>query len=87
MIDLSTWDSEAEYLILDDIEWEYLPNKKPLLFCQKEFVLTDKYRKKKTVKWGKPSIYICNPDMNKYHTLSKDFQDNIFYYEINDPLN
>jgi len=62
MSNLDVWDPQAEYIILDDIEWEYLPSKKPFFGAQREFTLTDKYRKKRKVLWGKPCIYLFNPD-------------------------
>lgn len=63
MIDLSSWDDSAKYIIFDDFEWIYWPNKKAFWGAQREFTITDKYRKKFTVKnWNKPMIYICNPD-------------------------
>lgn len=60
MIDISTWDNSATYMILDDFDWEFIPNKKGLIGCQKQIVLTDKYRKKMSVTWGKPVILIAN---------------------------
>jgi len=59
---LDDWDDAAQYLVLDDIPWKYLPSKKCFLGGQLEFVLTDKYRKKKTVRFGKPTIYSMNND-------------------------
>ncbi|QCX35057.1 replication-associated protein [Blackfly DNA virus 19] len=70
MIDITNWDDEAEYAIFDDFEYQYIPNKKGFFGSQKEFTLTDKYRKKKTVKWGKPCIYLYNEDMNPLSKLS-----------------
>lgn len=60
LIDMSLWDPHAQYIVLDDIDWDFLPCKKPLLGCQQEFTITDKYRKKRSVVWGKPCIYLCN---------------------------
>lgn len=59
MINLDDWFESADYIILDDIDWDYVPAKKCFFGCQECFVLTDKYKKKQTVK-GKPVIYICN---------------------------
>lgn len=57
---LDKWDSTAAYMVLDDIPWEYIPAKKCLLTGQGEFELTDKYRKKKSVYWDKPTILCLN---------------------------
>jgi len=59
---LDTWDDQADYVVLDDIPWEYIPAKKALLGGQREFCLSDKYRGKKTLKHGKPCILLCNPE-------------------------
>jgi len=59
---LDDWDEKAEYVILDDFNWKFFPQWKSFLGCQKQFVLTDKYRKKRTVRWGKPCIVLGNDD-------------------------
>lgn len=60
MLDL--WDDSAEYLVLDDFQDDsrFLYLYKQFFGAQKEFVLTDKYRKKKCVKWGKTIIWLNN---------------------------
>lgn len=70
MINLDEWDDDAKYMVLDDFEWKFVPAKKQLIGAQKQIVLTDKYRKKKTVKWGKPVIYLCNPDQNPFNEMT-----------------
>lgn len=70
MINLDEWDDDARYMVLDDFDWKFVPSKKQLIGAQKQVVLTDKYRKKTTVKWGKPVIYLCNPDCNPYNDMS-----------------
>jgi len=62
MFSLDQWNSDASYLVLDDVPWKYLKAPKMLLGGQKEFTLTDKYARKKTVLWGKPCIYAMNND-------------------------
>lgn len=68
MFNLDEFNQDRAYLVLDDIEFDYIPARKAFFFGQKEFTLTDKYRKKKKVIWGKPTIYCCNtePDWSKY---------------------
>lgn len=60
---LDDFDQDASYIVFDDIEkglkaFSY----KCWLGGQNQFVLSDKYRKKKTIVWGKPCIYISNRD-------------------------
>jgi len=62
MFNLDSWDPLAEYIVLDDIDFKFLPNKKQLLGCQWEFNLSDKYRKKRHVQFGLPAILLCNED-------------------------
>jgi len=59
-IDLKSWDASANYLVLDDFE-KYIPYWKQFIGAQQEFTLTDKYRRKTTIKWGKPTIILANP--------------------------
>lgn len=47
---------------MDDMEWQYVPDKKQFFGAQKEFTITDKYKGKKTVRWGKALIFLCNYD-------------------------
>jgi len=68
MYNLSTFittHSSAEYIIFDDIPFERLPAWKGFCGCQLTFSFADKYQRKFTVEsWGKPSIFIVNPDMS-----------------------
>lgn len=90
MVNLDDWDDEAEYAIMDDFNWDFVPCKKAFFGAQKQFTITDKYRKKKTVKWGKPLIYLCNPDADPFKTMAnieKDWYDeNCIYSEITNKL-
>lgn len=38
--------------------------------AQRQFVVTDKYRKKKTIKWGRATIWLCNPEDDPRNDLS-----------------
>jgi len=69
MSNLEVWDENASYIVIDDIKWEYIPQKKSLFGAQREFTLTDKYKKKKRIKWGKPCIYLYNPEDNPLSEL------------------
>ena len=59
---LDKWKDDADYNVLDDLKWKYIPNAKQLLCCKGESELTDKYRAKKTVMVNKPCIVLWNPD-------------------------
>lgn len=60
LFNLDDWDDTVKYIIFDDFDWKFIPSKKAFFGAQKQFTLTDKYRTKKTVHWGKPVIYLCN---------------------------
>lgn len=58
---LDKWDNTCEYAVFDDFEdWTRFFTYKQFLGAQKEFELADKYRAKRTVRWGKPSIIVSN---------------------------
>lgn len=58
---LDKWDDSAAYAVFDDFEdWSRFFTYKQFLGAQREFELADKYRAKKTVKWGKPCIVLSN---------------------------
>lgn len=83
---LDEWDSAAEYLIFDDIPWDRVPVKKAFFGAQKQFVMTDKYKRKKTVHWGKPCIYLCNPEDEPNEIWTDWYQQNIVYVKIENKL-
>lgn len=62
-------------MILDDFDWDRLINFKQLLGCQKTIILTDKYTKKKTLVWGKPTIYICNPEEDPFQICNPKYME------------
>lgn len=69
LLNLDDWNEDADYIILDDFNPEitkYLPSWKCFFGGQKQFVLTDKYRGKRTVHWGKPMIWLSNEDIFKH---------------------
>lgn len=66
MFCLELWDDEAQYAIFDDwSDWSKFYTYKQFLGAQKEFIVTDKYKHKRKVLWGKPCIVISNlqPDL------------------------
>jgi len=88
LIDLKRWNSNANYVIFDDIEFKFLPARKAFWGAQKTFTLTDKYMHKKTVQWGKPMIFLCNPDMDpsKDPEWTEFYSLNSVFIIINKPL-
>ena len=60
MVDFRLWDDSAEYAVFDDFAFEFIPNKKCFFGGQRQFTITDKYMGKKSVTWGKPSIFLTN---------------------------
>jgi len=71
MFNLKDWNYDAEYMVIDDIEWKYVPGKKGLIGAQQTITLSDKYVKKMTFSWGKPVIYLCNEDMDVFNTCDE----------------
>ncbi|QGH72418.1 MAG: Rep protein [CRESS virus sp. ctpVY4] len=61
MFNLDSWDIDAEYAVFDDWEdWTKFYLFKQFLGAQQEFDITDKYRRKTRVRWGKPCIVLSN---------------------------
>lgn len=74
MLNLDDWDEDADYIVLDDFNSDinkFLPAWKCFFGGQKEFTLTDKYRGKKTVHWGKPMIWLSNEDIFKHLNIEQ----------------
>lgn len=84
-MNLKEWDETATYMVLDDVEFDYLPMKKPLFFGQKTFSATQKWVPINTYKWGKPVLYLCNnePDWSKY---MDPYQENIVPIYLHDKI-
>ena len=53
---------DVKYAVFDDMQGglEYFHSYKFWLGAQQQFYATDKYKGKKLIKWGKPSIYVSN---------------------------
>ena len=61
MFMLDLWDDEAQYAIFDDWnDWSKMYFYKQFMGGQKEFIISDKYRRKTNKRWGKPCIIIAN---------------------------
>ncbi len=55
---------DVDYAVFDDMQGglEYFHSYKFWLGAQKQFYATDKYKGKKLITWGRPSIYCSNTD-------------------------
>jgi len=61
LFNLKDWDNHADYMILDDIDEKTMAgNYKQWFGAEEEVVVTDKYQPKRTLKWGKPMIWLSN---------------------------
>lgn len=85
MFDLSRFSHDVDYAVFDDFLWDnFVKFHKQWLGAQKEFTLTDKYRKKMTVTWGKPCIFLCNED--NVPPSSDWMLSNCVFVRLNSPL-
>jgi len=64
LFNLEDFSESAAYAIFDDISggFGFCPSYKQWMGGQFQFTVTDKYKHKVTVKWGKPTIWLCNRD-------------------------
>lgn len=61
LFNLENLKEDATYGVLDDIPVELFKYQyKQFIGCQKNFTVSDKYKRKQNFKWGKPVIYLCN---------------------------
>lgn len=71
-INIDKWEDDAKYIVIDDIEWQFIPNKKQLMTAMGECELTDKYRAKRTLINFKPCILCCNYNPFAFMTAEED---------------
>lgn len=68
-INIDKFQPDQLYAVFDDMQLfsrERISYFKPFIGCQKEFDITDKYRHKRTLSWGRPSIFLMNlPEWNE----------------------
>lgn len=86
MFNMDLWNDDAKYAIFDDYEdWKKFYNYKCWLGAQLEFSITDKYKRKKNIKWGKPSIVLSNidPDFSDQQWIKKNC---VVYFMKDDEL-
>lgn len=86
-----SWDNpDNKYGLFDDIKdgLTYWYQWKSFLGCQRDFVITDKYKKKHMIHWGKPCIYLSNynPLDDLSSTDRRWLLDNAFVVHLTKPL-
>lgn len=79
------------YIVFDDIEWDSIKSSAKSWFgSQRDFSVSDKYRRKRRVPGGIPCIYLCNPDafIGEFYDfiLSNWGKSNINVVTLLDPL-
>lgn len=62
MFNLEVLDDDADYVVFDDVPSKYLISYKQWMGCQRDFNVTDKYKKKKLVSGGWPCVFLMNND-------------------------
>jgi len=84
---IDDWNDKAEYAVIDDFNVDFLPNYKFWFGAQRSGVLTDKYRKKRTVEWGRPLIWLGNDDPRRARTVDFEWMLlNSIFVQVNEPL-
>jgi len=76
---LAEWDASAKYIILDNVPWEDIPAKKPMLCSKGPTGMTDKYMHEVEVVCDKACIVLMNEEEAK--KFDEDADD--FYWRDN----
>ena len=79
------WDDAAKLLILDDIPWEFIPQKKSILTQMGEAEVTDKYCPKKTIWVTMPAVVLAN-EVPNFGPDTAYWLENTMVVELEDPL-
>lgn len=69
------WVQSSKYIVIDDVPWKFVPQKKSILTQMGDVTLTDKYVRKLTVMNDKPAIFLSNE--------TPDFEDDANYWKEN----
>lgn len=66
---------DAKYAVLDDIQgnFQFFPSYKGWLGAQATFTVTDKYRGKTTITWGRPTIWLMNDNPEECTNVDLDW--------------
>lgn len=79
------------YIVFDDIDWDSIKSSAKSWFgAQRDFSVSDKYRRKRRVPGGLPCIFLINPDAyngDLYSFVNGNWgRQNIDYVQITDKL-
>lgn len=80
---LDTFDENAPCIIMDDIYWDYIPNKKTYLTQMGEATVTSKYRQMTRVNVKMPCIVLLN-EMPVFSQEAKYWKDNTYIVQLED---
>lgn len=85
MYDLAEYDPDASYVVFDDIAIDLVHAVKCWVGSMGQFTDTDKYRKKKRIRWGpkKCTIILCNEDEGSDWRYSDTWKKNRTWFEEN----
>jgi len=94
---MSEFNESVEYAVFDDmvggLRAGYF-NYKDWMGGQFNFTVQDKYMKKRSIKWGKATIFICNEDPRDLPPAYNDrvgldwawMEENCVFYEVKAPI-
>ncbi|AGU67651.1 replication associated protein [Faeces associated gemycircularvirus 10] len=80
---------EALYAVFDDMQggFKYFPSYKGWLGAQSKFTVTDKYRGKTSVIWGRPTIWLCNESPRDFTDVDMTWLEaNCVFVEVTNPI-
>jgi len=72
MWSVDEWDETADFIVMDDVPFQFIASRKQFWGCQREFIVTDKYRAKRKIGGGKPLIYLGNDEED--FEVARDFK-------------
>jgi len=85
-VDWNKWDDKALYIVFDDMDWKFVPNKKALFGCQKETTFNPKYGRIQTVLWGKVVIYLTNLTIHDFDGEDDWWTENVDFLTLYNKL-
>lgn len=80
---------EAQYAVFDDMQggFKFFPAYKGWLGAQKSFTVTDKYKGKTTIEWGRPTIWLMNESPSSCTDVDYDWlMGNCYIAHIGEPI-
>jgi len=83
---VTKWDKDSKYLVFDDIEWKFIPQKKSLLTCMGMATVTDKYVGKRDILVDKVAIVLCNEFNVDSIEESEYWARNLCVVHVSEPL-